>query len=114
MNFYFCNISAAIVFKGLFTTKISPWGEFRPGLNSTLCVVKPLPVFTTKKLKKNSPPGEFTPPVLTGVKFSSRGELTSNELHMHVFTHPGVTCCTASAFSRSFSNICCKHAAMSC
>ena len=92
MNFYFCNISAAIHFKGLFTTKISPWGEFRPGLNSTLCVVKPLPVFTTKKLKKNSPRGELTPPVLTGVKFSPRGELTSNELHMHVFTRPGVTC----------------------
>ena len=98
----------------LFTTKISPRGEFCPGLNSILCVVKPLTVFTTKKPKKNSPRGELTPSVLTGVKFSPWGELTSNELYMHVFTRPGVTCCSVSAFSRSFSNICCKHATMSC
>ena len=45
------------VIKGLFTTRISSRGEFRPGLNSTLCVVKPLPVFTTKKLKKKFAPG---------------------------------------------------------
>ena len=42
---------------GLFTTKISPRGEFCPRLNSILCVVKPLTVFTTKKLKKKIAPG---------------------------------------------------------
>ena len=87
---------------GLFTTKISLRGEFRPGLNSALCVVKPIPVFTTKKLKKKMPLGELSLSVLTGLKLSPRGELTSNELYMHVFTRPGVTCCTASAFSQSF------------
>ena len=52
--------------KGLFTTKILPYGEFRHGLNSTLCVVNPLALFTTKKLKTNLPRGELTPPVLMG------------------------------------------------
>ena len=99
---------------GPFTTKILPRGEFRPWLNSTLCVVKPLPVLTTKKLNKKSPQGELNPLVLTGVKFPPQGELMSNELYMHVFTRPRVKCYTSSAFSQSFSNICCKHAAMSC
>ena len=49
----------------------------RPGVNSTLCVVKALIVFTVKKLKKkkkNSPQGELIQPVLIGVKLSPRSE----------------------------------------
>ena len=79
--------------------------KFCPRFNSTVCVVKHLPKFTTKKLKKNLPRGKLTPPVLTSMKFSPRGKLTSNELYMHVFTHPRVTWCTASVFSQSYSNI---------
>ena len=48
----------------------------RPGVNSTLCVVKALIVLTAKKLKKkkNSPRGELIQPVLIGVKLSPRSE----------------------------------------
>ena len=83
--------------------------KFRPVVSFALgwtqpCVwSNPLQCLQLKNWKKNSSPGELTPPVLTGVKSSRRGEFPSNELYMHVFTRPGVTCCSASAFSRSFS-----------
>ena len=47
--------------KGLFTTKISFRGEFCPGLNLTRCMVNPLPLFTTMKLKKRICPGVNSP-----------------------------------------------------
>ena len=59
--------------------------NFRPRVNSILCVVKVLIVFKTKKLKKkNIPRGELTPPALTAVIFSPRGKTDVNWL-VHTF-----------------------------
>ena len=78
--------------------------NFRPRVNSILCVVKVLIVFKTKKLKKKSiPPGWTHPACLDrGDILTPRQDWCQLTCAYIFLTSRGMTCRWASAFSQIF------------
>ena len=99
---------------GLFTTNILLQGEFYCSLSSTLYLVKFFTVFTTKKLKKMFASRWAQPTCLDWSEIFTPGQIEAKWVVDTYFHSPRDDMLLSFAFSWSFSNICCKHAVMSC